>query len=128
MVPAAVFGVAAGAIVMTDDLPELLIAGRGRRSWRCWLIALAYPRGMGMGDVKLAGVMGLYLGLSVIPALFIGFLAGTVVGLGILAREGAGARARRACPFAPFLALGGIVGAACGARADRPISRIEVLS
>ena len=104
--PAAVFGVVAGAVVMTGDLPELLIAGAAAFT-AMLLIALAYPRGMGMGDVKLAGVMGLYLGQSVIPALFIGFLAGTVVGLVILAREGSDAR-KKAVPFAPFLALGGI--------------------
>jgi leader peptidase (prepilin peptidase)/N-methyltransferase len=107
VVPAAVFGVGAAAVVATDELPELLIAGAGA-FLAMLLIVLAYPRGMGMGDVKLAGVMGLYLGLEVVPALFIGFLAGTMVGLGILAREGADAR-KKAVPFAPFLALGGIV-------------------
>ena len=87
LLPAAVYGVVAGAIVMTGDLLELVIAGAGA-FLAMLLIALAYPRGMGMGDVKLAGVMGLYLGLSVIPALFIGFLSGTVVGVGILIRHG----------------------------------------
>ena len=77
------------------------------------MAALAYPAGMGMGDVKLAGVMGLYLGLSVIPALFIAFLAGTVVGLVIMAREGTGAR-KKGVPFGPFLALGGIVAVLAG--------------
>jgi leader peptidase (prepilin peptidase)/N-methyltransferase len=106
VVPAAVFGVVAGAIVMTDDLPELLIAGAG--AFVAMLaLALAYPRGMGMGDVKLAGVMGLYLGLSVIPALFLAFLSGTVVGVAIIAREGRDAR-KKGVPFGPFLALGGI--------------------
>ena len=107
LVPAAVYGVAAGAVVMTDDLPELLIAGAGAFT-AMLLIALAYPRGMGMGDVKLAGVMGLYLGLSVVPALFIGFLSGTVVGVAMIAREGSQAR-KKGVPFAPFLALGGLV-------------------
>ena len=74
-----------------------------------------------MGDVKLAGVMGLYLGLSVIPALLIAFLPGTVVGR----RASWPARARGArkkgVPFGPFLALGGIVGRARRARADRAL-------
>ncbi len=106
VLPAAVYGVVAGAIVMTDDYPELLIAGAG--AFVAMLaLALAYPRGMGMGDVKLAGVMGLYLGLSVIPALFIAFLSGTVVGVAIIAREGRDAR-KKGVPFGPFLALGGI--------------------
>ncbi len=74
-----------------------------------FLVALAYPRGMGMGDVKLAAVMGLYLGRSVAPALLIGFATGALVGLALIARKGASAR-KQAVPFGPFLALGGIVG------------------
>jgi leader peptidase (prepilin peptidase) / N-methyltransferase len=72
-----------------------------------FLVALAYPRGMGMGDVKLAAVMGLYLGRAVAPALLIGFAAGALVGLALIARRGAGAR-KQAVPFGPFLAAGGI--------------------
>jgi leader peptidase (prepilin peptidase)/N-methyltransferase len=105
--PAAVYGVIAGAVVMTDSMAELLIAGAAAFTVML-LIVLAYPRGMGMGDVKLAGMMGLYLGKSVIPALFIGFLAGTLVGVTMMAREGSSAR-KKALPFGPFLALGGIV-------------------
>jgi leader peptidase (prepilin peptidase)/N-methyltransferase len=74
---------------------------------------IAYPRGMGMGDVKLGGAMGLYLGLSVVPALLAAFLSGTLVGLVIIAREGAEAR-KMAVPFGVFLALGGIVGVLAG--------------
>src|SRR5262245_6782685 len=74
-----------------------------------FMVALAYPRGMGMGDVKLVAVMGLYLGTAVAPALLIGFFAGAMVGLGLMARYGSGAR-KRAIPFGPYLALGGIVG------------------
>jgi leader peptidase (prepilin peptidase)/N-methyltransferase len=68
---------------------------------------------MGMGDVKLAGAMGLYLGLSIVPAMLVAFLSGSVVGLGIIAREGASAR-KKAVPFGVFLALGGIVGVLAG--------------
>ena len=67
---------------------------------------------MGMGDVKLAGAMGLYLGLSVIPALLIAFLAGSV-GIAIIAREGAAAR-KKAVPFGIFLAIGGLAGVLAG--------------
>jgi leader peptidase (prepilin peptidase)/N-methyltransferase len=73
------------------------------------LIAFAYPRGMGMGDVKLVAVMGLYLGRGVAPAMLVGFAAGAVVGIALMARHGVDAR-KRAIPFGPFLALGGIVG------------------
>jgi leader peptidase (prepilin peptidase)/N-methyltransferase len=68
---------------------------------------------MGMGDVKLAGAMGLYLGLSVIPALLVAFLSGSIVGLTMIAREGASAR-KKAVPFGVFLALGGIVAVLAG--------------
>ena len=68
---------------------------------------------MGLGDVKLAAVMGLFLGRNVAPALLVALLAGSVVGLAIIAREGGAAR-KRAIPFGPFLALGGIVGLLAG--------------
>jgi leader peptidase (prepilin peptidase)/N-methyltransferase len=74
-----------------------------------FLAALAYPKGMGLGDVKLAAVMGLFLGRNVAPALIAALLAGSLVGIAIIAREGAGAR-KRALPFGPFLAFGGVVG------------------
>jgi leader peptidase (prepilin peptidase) / N-methyltransferase len=105
--PAAVYGIAVSAVVRTDMLPELLIAGAAAFLFLL-LAALAYPAGMGMGDVKLAGLMGLYLGSAVAPALLIGFLAGTLVGLWRIAREGPQAR-KTGLPFAPFLALGGLV-------------------
>ena len=74
---------------------------------------LAYPAGMGMGDVKLAGVMGLYLGLSIAPGLLLAFLSGSVVGIAIMLRHGAGAR-KKGVPFAPFMALGGLVALLAG--------------
>ena len=73
-----------------------------------FLIALAYPRGMGMGDVKLVAMMGLYLGRAVAPALLIGFATGAVLGIALIARHGSEAR-KRAVPFGPFLALGGVI-------------------
>jgi leader peptidase (prepilin peptidase)/N-methyltransferase len=66
-----------------------------------------------MGDVKLAGVMGIYLGSGVAPAMLAGFLAGSVVGLLIIAREGREAR-KKGVPFGPFLAFGGLLGVYAG--------------
>ena len=110
--PLAAYGVIATLLVDQDDLVENLIAGAG--AFAFLLVAvIAYPRGMGMGDVKLAGAMGLYLGLSVIPAMLTAFLSGSVVGLFIIAREGAAGR-KKAVPFGVFLALGGIVGVLAG--------------
>jgi leader peptidase (prepilin peptidase)/N-methyltransferase len=112
LLPVAVWGLAAGLVVWTDLMPEALAAGAGAFLFLL-VAALAYPAGMGMGDVKLAGVMGLYLGIDVVPALAVAFLAGTVVGLAMIAREGGAAR-KKGVPFAPFLSLGGIVGLLAG--------------
>lgn len=112
LLPAAAWALPAAAVVDVGAFPEHMIAGVGAFTFLL-LVALVYPAGMGMGDVKLAGVMGLYLGVAVIPALFTGFLAGSLVGVALLARHGAGAR-KRAVPFAPFLAVGGIVGVLAG--------------
>ena len=110
--PLAAYGVIATLLVDRDDLVENLIAGAGAFTFLL-LAVIAYPRGMGMGDVKLAGAMGLYLGLSVIPALLTAFLSGSIVGVIIIAREGAAGR-KKAVPFGVFLALGGIVGVLAG--------------
>jgi leader peptidase (prepilin peptidase) / N-methyltransferase len=110
--PMAVYGLVATAIVDTGDLVEHLIGGAGGFLF-LFIAVLAYPRGMGMGDVKLAGAMGLYLGLSLVPAMLTAFLTGSLVGLSMMAREGVQAR-KKAVPFGVFLALGGIVGVLAG--------------
>jgi leader peptidase (prepilin peptidase)/N-methyltransferase len=103
-----------GIVIVTDpaSLPERLAAAVGAGGFLL-AAALVYPRGMGMGDVKLAAVMGLFLGASVAPALLVALLAGSLVGVAIIAREGSDGR-KRAVPFGPFLALGGMVGLLAG--------------
>ena len=103
----AVIGLALAIATDPSGVPERLIAALAAGGL-LFVAALAYPRGMGMGDVKLAALMGFYLGSSVAPAILIALAAGTVVGLGMMARDGAAAR-KKAVPFGPFLALGGIV-------------------
>ena len=77
-----------------------------------FLISEAYFRlrhveGMGFGDVKMALCMGVYLGASVVPALFLGFLSGAVIGVAVMfLRKG---DAKTAIPFGPFLAAGAVV-------------------
>jgi leader peptidase (prepilin peptidase) / N-methyltransferase len=88
--------------------PERLIAGAAAGGFLL-LAALAYPGGMGMGDVKLAAVMGLFLGRAVAPAILIALFAGVFVGIFIIARKGAREGRKTAVPFGPFLALGAIV-------------------
>jgi leader peptidase (prepilin peptidase)/N-methyltransferase len=68
---------------------------------------------MGLGDVKLAATMGLFLGRAVAPALLAALLMASLVGLVLLARHGSRAR-KMAIPFGPFLALGGVVGLLAG--------------
>jgi leader peptidase (prepilin peptidase)/N-methyltransferase len=103
------------AIVAVSDpssLPERAIAA-ATAGGLLLAAALAYPRGMGLGDVKLAATMGLFLGRDVAPAILVALLAGSIVGLAMIARHGAAAR-KRAIPFGPFLALGGVVGLFAG--------------
>lgn len=109
---AALLGVAIAAVADPGSLPERAIAAAGAGGL-LFLAALAYPRGMGLGDVKLAAVMGLFLGRNVAPALFVALLSGSLVGLALIARHGASAR-KRAIPFGPFLALGGVAGLLVG--------------
>jgi leader peptidase (prepilin peptidase)/N-methyltransferase len=66
-----------------------------------------------MGDVKLAAVMGLFLGRAVAPAMMVALLAGALYGVAIMLRDGAEGR-KRAVPFGPFLGLGGLVGLLAG--------------
>jgi leader peptidase (prepilin peptidase)/N-methyltransferase len=69
---------------------------------------LVYPAGMGMGDVKLAALLGAALGKAVAAAIFAGLIAAAAVALIVLAREGLGAR-KKAIAFGPFLAFGGLL-------------------
>jgi leader peptidase (prepilin peptidase) / N-methyltransferase len=109
---AAVLAVAISAIADPASLPERALAAAAAGGL-LFLAALAYPRGMGLGDVKLAAVMGLFLGREVAAAILVALLVGSLVGLTMIARHGAAAR-KRAIPFGPFLALGGIVGLLAG--------------
>lgn len=112
LLASAVIGAAIAAAGDPGSLPERAIAAAAAGGL-LFAAALAYPRGMGFGDVKLAAVMGLFLGRSVAPAILVALLAGSLVGLAMIAREGASAR-KQAIPFGPFLALGGVVGLLAG--------------
>ena len=72
------------------------------------MLALIYPAGLGMGDVKLMLLLGATLGGAVLPALLIGTLAGSIAALILLVRHGTAAR-RRAIAFGPFLSFGAVV-------------------
>lgn len=110
----AIVAIVLGTALDPAGEPERLIAGAAAAGFLL-LAALAYPGGMGMGDVKLAGVMGLFLGVAVAPAILIALLAGVTVGAVIIARKGAAIGRKTAVPFGPFLALGAIVAVYAGA-------------
>ncbi len=109
---AAIGGLAIVAVADPSSLPERAIAAAAAGGLLL-AAALAYPRGMGLGDVKLAATMGLFLGREVGPAILVALLAGSLIGLAMIARHGAAAR-KRAIPFGPFLALGGVVALLAG--------------
>lgn len=90
-----------------DPGPEWIVAALGASGF-LFAAALAYPAGMGMGDVKLALLMGAVLGRTVPVALMVGMLAAMIPGLYLLARHGKAAR-KMGIPFGPFLALGSVV-------------------
>lgn len=106
--PAAVVAVVLGTLLDASGEVERLLAGVAAGGFFL-LAVLAYPRGMGVGDIKLAGVLGLYLGREVAAALLVGLVAGVAVGTLIMARKGVAEGRKTAVPFGPFLALGGIV-------------------
>jgi leader peptidase (prepilin peptidase) / N-methyltransferase len=87
--------------------PEWALGALGA-SLFLFLAALAYPAGMGMGDVKLALLLGAMLGRTVPAAMMIAMVAALVPAAVLLARHGSAAR-KMGIPFGPFLALGGVV-------------------
>jgi leader peptidase (prepilin peptidase)/N-methyltransferase len=106
--PAAIAALVIGAITDPAFLPTQLISGLAAATFLL-VFVVAYPRGMGLGDVKLAGVLGLFLGASVAVAIMAGVLLGTIVGAGVMARVGVAAGRKTKLPFGPFLAVGGLV-------------------
>jgi leader peptidase (prepilin peptidase) / N-methyltransferase len=100
--------VLAGELALFPDrTPEFVLACVGAGIFLL-LPLLVYPAGMGLGDVKLAMLLGAGLGSAVIGAFLVGFMAAFLVAVGIIFTRGAAGR-KTAIPFAPFLALGGLV-------------------
>jgi leader peptidase (prepilin peptidase) / N-methyltransferase len=105
VVPAGVIVLAANSALHPG--PQWAIGAFGASGFLL-VAALAYPGGMGMGDVKLAFLMGAALGKTVPVALFVGMLAAMIPGIVLLVRHGRAAR-KMGVPFGPFLALGSVV-------------------
>jgi leader peptidase (prepilin peptidase) / N-methyltransferase len=111
--PGAVLAIVLVAIFDPDSLVENLIAGLGAGGFLL-VAAIVQPKGMGMGDVKLALVLGLFLGRAVVPAIFAALIAGSLIGAIIIARVGVKAGRKTGIPFGPWLAFGGLVGLFAG--------------
>ncbi|MBA2360448.1 MAG: prepilin peptidase [Actinobacteria bacterium] len=105
VVPAAAIALAAQTVLSPS--PQWALGALGASGF-LFLAVLAYPAGMGMGDVKLALLMGAALGKTVGVALMLGMLLALVPAIFLLARHGSKAR-KMGIPFGPFLALGSVV-------------------
>ena len=106
---AAALAVALPVFLLSDpgSLPGRLLGGVAAGGFLL-AAALIRPDGMGLGDVKLAAVLGVYLGARIAEAMLVSFAAGSIAGLVMLVRHGWSARSRT-IPFAPFLALGALI-------------------
>jgi leader peptidase (prepilin peptidase) / N-methyltransferase len=105
VIPAA--GVTLALHTLIDPSPEWTIAALAAASFFL-AAALIYPAGLGMGDVKLALLLGAMLGRTVTLAIFVGLVAALVPSMVLFARHGSKAR-KMAIPLVPFLALGALV-------------------
>lgn len=112
VLPAAAIALVAHTLI--DPSPEWILAALGAAGF-LFAVVLAYPAGLGMGDVKLALLLGAVLGASVTVALMIGLLAALVPAAVLFARHGSEAR-KMAVPLVPFLSLGAFVALAAGER------------
>ena len=112
VLPAAAAALALHTLI--DPTPEWAIAALAASGF-LFAAVLAYPKGLGMGDVKLALLLGAVLGASVSVALMVGFLAALVPSLVLFARHGSAAR-KMAIPLVPFLSLGAVLALFLGER------------
>ena len=108
VLPAVVLILAAQIALSPDRALEWTAASLGAALFLL-LPLLVYPSGMGMGDVKLALLLGAGLGWAIVPALVAGLFAAFIVALVVLVRGGLAAR-KTALPFGPFLVLGALFG------------------
>ncbi|MEX2614053.1 MAG: prepilin peptidase [Gaiellaceae bacterium] len=112
VLPAAAVALVAHTLI--EPSPEWVLAALAASGF-LFLAALAYPKGLGMGDVKLALLLGAVLGAPVSAALMIGFLAALVPAIVLFARHGSAAR-KMAVPLVPFLSLGAVLALFLGER------------
>ena len=107
VLPSAGIILAAQLLLHPDQWLEWILAPLGAAAF-LFAALLAYPKGMGMGDVKLCLLLGAMLGKLVLVALMIGMVAALVPAVVLVVRHGSAAR-KMAIPFGPFLAFGAVV-------------------
>ncbi len=107
VLPSAAVVLAAQLALHPDEWLQWILAPLGAAGF-LFAALLAYPKGMGMGDVKLCLLLGAMLGKLVIVGLMIGMVAAMIPAIFLLARHGGAAR-KMGIPFGPFLAFGAVV-------------------
>jgi leader peptidase (prepilin peptidase)/N-methyltransferase len=108
VVPGMLAGLGLWAVIDASALPEHASAAAAAFAV-FFALAVVYPAGMGLGDVKLVAMLGAFLGWPVFVAIFAAFLIASLPSLLILLRRGAAGR-KTGIPFGPFLAAGAVVG------------------
>jgi leader peptidase (prepilin peptidase) / N-methyltransferase len=111
--PAAVWAVVLGVLLHPSGVPGQAFAGLAAGGF-LFIFAVIYPKGLGMGDVKLGLVIGLYLSGSAAVAMIVGLVASAVAGIFVIRQHGLRAGRKVGLPLAPFLALGGAVAIVAG--------------
>jgi leader peptidase (prepilin peptidase) / N-methyltransferase len=125
--PAAVWALAAGALLHPSGLGDQAIAGLAAGGF-LFIFAVIYPKGLGMGDVKLAFVIGLCLSSAAVVAMVVGLLGSALAGVVVLFTHGVKAGRKVGLPLAPFLAIGGAVAIIAGPQIVHWYSQHQALS
>jgi leader peptidase (prepilin peptidase)/N-methyltransferase len=107
VVPSTILVLAARIALEPPRAWEWVIAGAGAFAF-FYVIALLYPGGLGLGDVKFAALLGVGLGAAVVPAFVIGMTAAAVYGIALLLRDGRKA-GKATIAYGPFLAFGALI-------------------
>jgi leader peptidase (prepilin peptidase)/N-methyltransferase len=115
LIPAAGLALVIGLVMHISGVPSQILAALLAGAF-LFFFALVSGGGLGMGDVKLGFVLGLFLGKYVLVALVVGLIASAIFSIGVLAKRGVSEGRKTKIPLGPFLALGGVVAVLAGPR------------
>lgn len=125
--PAALWALVLGAMLHTSGVGAQALAGLAAGGF-LFIFAALYPKGLGMGDVKLAFVMGLFLSASVAVAMVVGLIASALAGVVVLVTRGFKEGRKVYLPLGPFLAIGGAVAIIAGPQIVHAYSHQQTVS